>query len=79
MCRVQRCLSSTDYWLLTASNSGFSYLRLRSPSATRLKARIVIVSQWESPELREAAKESGAMAYVNKKSLIPLRDIIEAG
>ena len=41
-------------------------------------ARIVIVSQWDSPALREAAKASGVEAYVNKKSLIPLRDIIEA-
>ena len=43
------------------------------------EARVVIFSQWDSPALRDAAKESGAMAYVNKKSLIPLRDIIEAG
>jgi NarL family two-component system response regulator LiaR len=43
------------------------------------EARVVIVSQWDSPSLRDAAKESGAMAYVNKKSLVPLRDIIEAG
>ena len=42
-------------------------------------ARVVIVSQWDSPALREAAKEAGAEAYVNKKSLIPLRQIIEAG
>ena len=42
-------------------------------------ARIVIVSQWDSPALREAAKDSGADAYVNKKSLLPLRDFIRYG
>ena len=41
-------------------------------------ARIVIVSQWDSAGLREAAKESGAEAYINKKSLVPLRELIQA-
>ena len=41
-------------------------------------ARVVIVSQWDSAGLREAAKESGAEAYINKKSLVPLREIIQA-
>jgi len=39
-------------------------------------AYIVIVSQWDSAALREAAKDSGADAYVNKKSLLPLRDFV---
>lgn len=39
-------------------------------------ARIVIVSQWDSQSLRDAAREAGAEAYVNKKSLLPLREII---
>jgi CheY-like chemotaxis protein len=42
-------------------------------------ARVVIVSQWDSPSLREAAREAGADAYVNKKSLLPLRDFIRYG
>jgi len=41
------------------------------------EARVVIVSQWDSQALREAAAESGADAYVNKKSLLPLRDFIQ--
>ena len=44
-----------------------------------VEARIVIVSQWDTPALRSAAKEAGAEAYVNKKSLVPLREIIKAG
>ena len=39
-------------------------------------AHIVIVSQWDSAALREAAKDSGADACVNKKSLLPLRDLV---
>ena len=42
-------------------------------------AHIVIVSQWDSAALREAAKDSGADAYVNKKSLLPLRDFVRYG
>jgi DNA-binding NarL/FixJ family response regulator len=41
-------------------------------------ARVFIVSQWETPALREAATRSGAEGYVNKRNLLPLRDIIEA-
>jgi len=39
-------------------------------------ARIVIVSQWDTPELRESAKKCGAVGYVSKANLQPLRDII---
>ncbi len=42
-------------------------------------AHIVIVSQWDSAALREAARDSGADAYVNKKSLLPLRDFLRYG
>jgi|SRR5215470_8449863 len=42
-------------------------------------AHIVIVSQWDSVALREAAKDSGADAYINKKSLLPLRDFVRYG
>jgi len=40
------------------------------------KARIVIVSQWEDPPLREAAIRAGAEAYVGKSDLLPLRQIL---
>jgi CheY-like chemotaxis protein len=40
------------------------------------KARIVIVSQWEDPPLREAAILAGAEAYVGKSDLLPLRQIL---
>jgi CheY-like chemotaxis protein len=40
-------------------------------------ARVVIVSQWDSPALREAAKRAGAEDYVNKTNLMPLRVILE--
>jgi DNA-binding NarL/FixJ family response regulator len=43
------------------------------------EARVVIVSQWDSEALREAAAEAGVDAYVNKKSLVPLRDFIRCG
>ena len=39
-------------------------------------ARVVIVSQWDTGELRELAKESGADAYISKANLEPLRKLI---
>ena len=41
------------------------------------EARIVIVSQWEDPPLRAAARAAGAEAYVGKSDLTPLRSILE--
>ena len=40
-------------------------------------ARIVIVSQWDTPALRKAARESGAEAYVSKLNLLPLRELLK--
>src|SRR5262245_42903617 len=42
------------------------------------EARIFIVSQWDTPALRRAAIELGAEGYINKKNLLPLRDIIRS-
>jgi CheY-like chemotaxis protein len=39
-------------------------------------ARVVMVSHWDSPALREAATKAGAEGYVRKVSLLPLREII---
>ena len=39
-------------------------------------ARVFIVSQWDTPALREAATEAGAEGYINKRNLLPLRDVI---
>ena len=47
--------------------------------ATFPRARVFIVSQWDTPALREAARQSGAEGYVNKASLLPLRDMIKRG
>ena len=40
-------------------------------------ARVVIVSQWDSPSLRAAGKEAGADDYITKMNLLPLRAILE--
>ena len=41
-------------------------------------ARVVIVSQWDTTELRVLASESGAEGYVSKANLQPLREFIES-
>lgn len=41
------------------------------------KARVFMVSQWDSQALREAASEAGAEGYINKADLLPLVEIIK--
>lgn len=41
-------------------------------------ARVVIVSQWDTPALREAARESGAEDYICKRNLLPLREVLQS-
>ena len=40
-------------------------------------ARIVIVSNYDSDELREAATEAGALAFCSKANLLSLRSLIQ--
>lgn len=42
------------------------------------EGRIVIVSNWDEPPLREAAHAAGAMAYVLKDNLRQLHDLIRS-
>ncbi len=53
---------------------GFDATRMIKETFPR--ALVVIVSQWDTPALREAARQSGAEGYVNKASLVPLRDMM---
>jgi DNA-binding NarL/FixJ family response regulator len=39
-------------------------------------ARIIVVSQWDNPALRDAAPNAGAEGYVSKADLLPLRHIL---
>lgn len=39
-------------------------------------ARVVMVSQSDTPALREAARESGAEDYICKRNLLPLREVL---
>jgi CheY-like chemotaxis protein len=47
----------------------------RQIKAAYPEARIVIVSQYDDPSLREAANKAGADGYVSKADLFPLRQI----
>jgi CheY-like chemotaxis protein len=40
-------------------------------------ARIFIVSQWDTSDLRNLATKSGADGYISKANLQPLRELIE--
>jgi CheY-like chemotaxis protein len=39
-------------------------------------ARVVIVSQWDSPAMRETARLAGAEKYITKLDLMPLREYL---
>jgi CheY-like chemotaxis protein len=39
-------------------------------------AYVVIVSQFDSPALRETARRAGASDYINKADLLPLRELL---
>ena len=47
--------------------------------ATFPLARIVILTQYDDPALRQAALEAGAQAYVTKSNLLPLRQLLASG
>jgi len=40
------------------------------------EARVLVVSQWDSPVLRQRAQSAGAEAFVNKSDLQPLKDLL---
>ncbi len=42
------------------------------------RAKIVIVTQYDDPEYREAAKKSGACAYVLKEDLLDIPGIVRS-
>ena len=42
------------------------------------EARIIIVSQYNDPEIRESARQAGADAYVLKDQLLTIRRILDS-
>ena len=42
-------------------------------------ARIVMLTQYDDRQLRQAARKAGAQAYVTKSNLLPLRQLLERG
>jgi CheY-like chemotaxis protein len=51
----------------------------RQVKAAFPEARVLIISQWDSPGLRERARTAGAESYISKADLLPLRELIKAG
>jgi DNA-binding NarL/FixJ family response regulator len=41
-------------------------------------ARVVIVSQWDSPALQKKARQVGATSYITKTNLLPLRALFDS-
>ena len=63
--------------LQMAEMDGFA--ATREIKAAFSDARVVVVSQWDSPALRTEAQKAGAESYITKMNLLPLRDILRTG
>lgn len=48
----------------------------KSIKAAFPEARVLVVSQWDSPVMREHALAAGAEAFVNKSNLQPLKELL---
>jgi CheY-like chemotaxis protein len=46
--------------------------------STHPQARVVIVTDYADAELRDAAREAGAVAYYSKENLVKVRDMVLA-
>ena len=40
------------------------------------EARVVVVSQWDGPDVREKVRGAGAYRYIHKSDLLPLRELL---
>jgi len=60
-------LAGTDGLAVTAA------LRAADPAA-----RILIVTSYDDPALREAAREAGACGFVSKENLLELRSLLDS-
>jgi two-component system response regulator DegU len=68
-----------DWVLMDIRMHGMSGLEAtRHITSSYPQARIVIVTDYDDPDLREAARQAGACRYINKRSLIDLRSVISS-
>lgn len=68
-----------DLVLMDIKTKGTSGLETTSRiKAAFPEARVIIISQWEGPVLREAARGAGAEELIGKTNLLPLRHLLEA-
>ena len=68
-----------DWTLMDIQMAGMDGLKAtNSIRSQNPKARVIILSQYDSAELREAARKAGAIAYVQKDKLKDLPGIISS-
>ena len=72
-------LHQPDWTLMDIEMAGMDGLQATtSIHSQNPKARVIVLSQYDSTDLREAAREAGAIAYVRKDKLKDLPGIISS-
>ncbi|MBI3189585.1 MAG: response regulator transcription factor [Ignavibacteriales bacterium] len=77
-CLKQYPKSPTDWVFMDIQMKGLNGIRTTKELKQSFpNANVVIVTRYDDPDLRTAAEEAGACAYVLKENLIDLQKLIE--
>jgi CheY-like chemotaxis protein len=72
-------LEQPDFVLMDIQMEGIDGITAtRQVKAVDPKARIIMVTDYDQPDLREAAFQAGACAYVSKENLLELVHLLKA-
>ena len=66
-----------DWVLMDVRMDGLDGIRATAEIVKRdPTAKIIVLSQYDDPEIREAAQQAGAAAYLHKENLLAIRKLL---